>query len=94
MAYCEYFYISKYGQYKCLDNAQFQEEENYLIKVKKQCLDDYKKGDIYKFLYNLNCIQECLENIDKDIVNYFCKESIVDKCKLNEDNVNMNANNS
>ena len=90
IAYCEYFYISSYGQYKCLDNAQCPEEAKYLIKAKKQCIDDCKKDDVYKFLYNGNCIQECPENTDKDIVNYLCKESNIYKCKLSEDNVNMN----
>ena len=89
IAYCEYYYITPYGQYKCLDNFQCPEEAKYLIKAKNQCIDYCRKDNIYQYLYNGNCVDKCPENTELDNNNYLCREINTDKCKLSNDNIGM-----
>ena len=93
IAYCEFYYITPYGQYKCLDNLQCPEEAKYLIKEKNQCIDDCRKDSTYQYLYNGNCVDKCPENTEKDNDNYLCKEINIDKCKLSNDNIDISNDN-
>ena len=59
VAYCKYYYINSYDQYKCLDNLQCPEEAKLLTKEKNICTYDCTKDDKYKYQYNGNCIGKC-----------------------------------
>ena len=45
VAYSKYYYISNYGQYKCLEGLKCPDEENLFIKEKNKCIDDGTKDD-------------------------------------------------
>ena len=90
VVYSEFYYISSYNQYKSLDIYQCPEESKYRIKGKKSCIDDCKKDDEYKYLYNGNCVKECPSNTIND--NYVCKEDS-DKCFVGKDELYLKNNN-
>ena len=70
VAYSEFYYISSYNQYKSLPIYQCPEEAKYYIKKRKSCIDDCKKDEEYKYLYNGNCLKQCPSGT-RDI-NYVC----------------------
>ena len=62
VANCTFYYISPFGQYKCLDILQCPEEAKLLIKEKNICIDDCSNDDTYKVQYNGKCLENCPEN--------------------------------
>ena len=84
VAYSEYHYISPYNQYKSLDIYQCPEEAKYYIKEKKSCIDDCKRDNEYKYLYNGNCIKQCPEGTN--VNNYICLVNS-NKCKLGKNEI-------
>ena len=90
VAYSEIYYISSYNQYKSLNVLQCPDEAKYILKNKKSCIDDCKKDDEYKYLYNGNCLKECPVNTIED--NYICKEDS-SKCSLGQNELNLENNN-
>ena len=93
IAKCKFYYISPYGQIKCLDTLECPEESKLLIKEKNECTDDCKKDDIYKYQYNGKCLQSCPENTESD-ANYLCKEIDIDKCKKSENQLELSSGSS
>ena len=87
---CLYYYISPFGQYKCLKSLECPSNANLVIKEKSKCIDDCKKDDEYKYQYNGNCLKSCPENTEND--NYLCKEINYDKCTLSEKDIDLNDN--
>ena len=87
IAKCKFYYISPYGQLKCLDTLECPSESKLLIKEKNKCTDDCTQDDTYKYQYNGNCLESCPENTIND--NYLCKENI-NKCKLSEKEIELN----
>ena len=59
VAYSEYYYINDYNQYKTLNVLNCPEEAKYVIKEKNCCINDCKKDDLYKYLYNARCYSSC-----------------------------------
>ena len=88
VANCKFYYISPYGQFKCLETLECPEESKLLIKEKNKCTNDCKKDDIYKYQYNGMCLENCPENTEND--NFLCKEIDPDKCKLSEKDIELN----
>ena len=84
VAYSEYHYITSYNQYKGLDIYQCPEEAKYYIKEKKSCIDDCKRDNEYKYLYNGNCIKQCPEGTNAN--NYICLVNS-NKCKLGKNEI-------
>ena len=84
VVYSEYYYISSYNQFKSLDIYQCPEEAKYYIKERKSCIDDCKKDEEYKYLYNGNCIKECPAKTDD--INYICTVS-ANKCTLGKNDI-------
>ena len=78
---CTYFYISPYGEYKCLENFQCPEESKLMILEKNQCIYDCKKDDKYKYQYNGICCEHCPEGTLSDD-NNICKKQDTTKCTL------------
>jgi hypothetical protein len=70
VAYSEFYYISSYNQYKSLNIYQCPEEAKYYIKDKKSCIDDCKRDELYKYLYNGNCLKVC--PVETHNVDYVC----------------------
>ena len=97
VAYSEYYYINSYGQYKSLKTLNCPEEAKYVIKEKKSCIDDCKKDNDYKYLYNGQCLKECPSDTTNN--SFICTEShnkaylgtneliLDEKEKLNVDNL-------
>ena len=82
---CVYFYYYNfYHQYKCTENSICPKNFNLLIKEKKKCTDNCTKDDIYKYLYNSNCLKECPNGTFSEINEYLCKDKNQDKCVLSE----------
>ena len=82
VAYSEFYYISSYNQYKSLNIYQCPEEAKYYIKDKKSCIDDCKRDELYKYLYNGNCLKACpVETHNADYV-----------CFLNENRCTLGKN--
>ena len=79
VVYSEFYYISSYNQYKALDVYQCPEEAKYYLRDKKACIDDCKKDDEYKYLYNGNCIKTCPTGT---VANNFICQVNSDKCIL------------
>ena len=87
VAYCEYFYISIYNQFKCVESLPCPPEANYLIKERKECTDDCQKDSKYQFSFEGYCYEECPPNTYED--NYKCKVDI-EEFSLNEKNIELN----
>ena len=85
---CSYYYISSYGEYKCIDSFPCTKEANLIIIDKMQCIDDCKKDTDYKYQYNGNCLKTCPNNTIND--NYLCKDFPNNKCTLTENKNNLN----
>ena len=79
VVYSEFYYISSYNQYKALDVYQCPEEAKYYLRDKKACINDCKKDDEYKYLYNGNCIKTCPTGT---VANNFICQVNSDKCIL------------
>ena len=90
VVYSEYYYISSYDQYKSLAVLQCPDEARYTIKDKKSCIDDCKKDEEYKYLYNGNCLKECPSDSVEE--NFICKVEL-DKCTLGQNELNLENNN-
>ena len=89
VVYSEYYYfISSYNQFKSLDIFQCPEEAKYYIKEKKSCLDDCKKDNLYKYLYNGNCIKQCPSGTHEE--NYICVLN-EDKCILGQNDIQLSS---
>ena len=89
VAYSEFYYISSYNQYKSLDVYQCPEEAKYYIKKKKSCIDDCKKDNEYKYLYNGNCLKECPSGTYNN--NYVCTLN-ENKCTLGKNELYLREN--
>jgi len=90
VVYSDFYYITPYNQYKVLDTLQCPDESKYIVRNgnKSYCIYDCKKDEIYKYLYNGECLKECPENtVNKDFI---CNE-ILDQCNLGE--IQMDENN-
>ena len=90
VVYSKYYYISSYNQYKPMDILQCPDEAKYLIKDKKSCIDECKKDNEYKFLYNGNCVKECPSDTINE--NFVCKYDN-NKCTLGRNELNLHNNN-
>ena len=67
---------------KILNVSQCLKEGKLLIKEKNICANDCKIDDIYKYQYNGNCLIICPEDTNNDT--FLCKELSINKCILNE----------
>ena len=54
-----YFYIDEYNNYHCTSNEKCPENYNKLISNNKQCIDDCKNHNIYKYEYKNSCYENC-----------------------------------
>ena len=73
VAYSEYYYINDYNQYKSLDVLNCPEEAKYVIKEKNCCINDCKKDNLYKYLYNARCYSSCPTGTKNN--NFICTET-------------------
>ena len=73
VAYSEYYYINDYGQYKSLNVLNCPEEAKYVIKEKNCCINDCKKDNLYKYLYNARCYSSCPSGTRNN--SFICTES-------------------
>ena len=87
VANCTFYYISPFGQYKCLDILQCPEEAKLLIKEKNICTDDCTKDDKYQLQYNGKCVENCPEGTIPE--NNICIVD-VDKCTLSQSGFETN----
>jgi len=90
IAKCKFYYISSYGQYKCLDILQCPEESKLLIVDKNQCIDNCKKDNEYPYQYNGKCFEECPDNTEDKDNNKICKDIDIDKCRLSQSGIELN----
>ena len=80
---CRYsYYFSETGTYLCTSTPQCPLDYNKFIPEKNQCIDDCKKDDLYKYLYNGNCLSSCPEGTTHDEGDFLCKVTYIDKCTL------------
>ena len=85
---CTYFfYFSDFGQFKCTDSPYCPIEANKFIKDKNKCINDCKKDNTYKYLYNGICLEKCPENTFND--NFLCKEINYKKCTVSQKDVRI-----
>ena len=92
VAFCEFYYLSSYNQYKCLNNYICPEEAKYYIKDKKSCIDDCKKDSEYKYLYNGICIKQC--PLGTNSINNICIFENKNKCHLGKNELYLGENNT
>ena len=90
VANCTFYYISPFGQYKCLDILQCPEGAKFLIKEKNICIDDCSKDDKYTLQYNGKCLENCPENTIQE--NNICIVD-VNKCTLTQSGFESNDDN-
>ena len=87
---CTYFYLSPYGEYKCLEKLNCPEESNLIIVENNQCIDDCKKDENYTYQYNGVCYKSCPKgttaNSDK-----ICIEDDTSKCTLGTNKAYFNS---
>ena len=88
---CTYFYLSPYGDYKCLEKLHCPEESKLIIVEKNQCIDDCRKDEKYKYQYNGQCYQECPEGTSLDNSTFICKEIDINKCTLGKNKAYFNS---
>ena len=77
-----YFYDSN-NIYQCTSNNSCPEDYSKLISLKKRCIDDCSKDNIYKFEYNNECLEQCPSETHTTTDNLY-------KC---EDNLNCHLKN-
>ena len=92
IAKCKFYYISPYGQYKCLDILQCPEESKLLIEDKNKCIDDCKKDNEYQYQYNGKCFEHCPDNTEYEDNIKVCKDIDIDidKCRLSQSGIEFN----
>ena len=90
IAKCKFYYISSYGQYKCLDILQCPEESKLLIVDKNQCIDDCKKDNEYPYQYNGKCFEHCPDNTEDKDNSKVCKDIDIDRCRLSQSGIELN----
>ena len=82
-----YYYRNSYEQYKALKVFQCPEEAKFTIKEKNSCINDCKKDNEYKYLFNGNCIKNCsIDNTIEKEENFICKV-YTNKCVLGKNNI-------
>jgi hypothetical protein len=63
VVFSENYYISPYDEYRPMNTPQCPEEAKYRINDDKNnktsCIFDCKADEVYKYLYNGNCIKNC-----------------------------------
>ena len=80
---CKYrYYYMSYGQYKCTENNQCPKEAKLFIREKNKCIEDCKLDDIYKYQYNGECLQKCLNGTTEE--NNICINVDKNKCTFIE----------
>ena len=84
---CTYSYYISFGQYRCTEIPHCPIEANKYIKEKNQCIEDCKKDEKYKYLYNGICLENCPNNTNP--LNFLCKEKDFDKCSLSEKEIQL-----
>ena len=89
VVYSEFYYLSSYNQYKSLNIYQCPEEAKYYIKEKKSCINDCKKDNEYRYLYNGNCLKECPTGT---INNSFVCITDSNKCTLGKNEIFLSKN--
>ena len=79
-----YYYFTSDGSYECTSTLQCPFDYNKFIKEKSECIDDCKKDDTFKLLYNGNCLRSCPEgtSAEPEKGDYICKEIKTDQCAL------------
>ena len=88
---CMYnYYLTLDGEYLCTDTPECPDEYDKLIKEKNQCIDDCKKDDNYKFLYENKCLIGCPMNAPYEIKTFkictkdcLTEDFFLNKCKIN-----------
>ena len=90
---CKYlYYYNDYNQYKCTNYPFCPDDYNFLIKNKNKCTNNCTKDDTYKFYYNRECFNQC-PNGTKDDEDYICKDEVLNRCFLSENNfISLNEN--
>ena len=90
---CKYlYYYNDYNQYKCTNYPFCPDDYNFLIKNKNKCTNNCTKDDTYKFYYNRECFNQC-PNGTKDDEDYICKDEVLNRCFLSEnDFISLNEN--
>lgn len=88
---CTYYYLSPYGEYKCLENFICPEESKLMVIEKNACIDDCKKDDKYKYQYNGVCCEQCPEGTLADD-NKICIEQDITICTLGTNKGYFNSN--
>ena len=54
-----YYYRDSYGQFKAMNYLQCPEEAKFIIESTNSCIDDCKKDNVYKYLFNGHCYENC-----------------------------------
>jgi hypothetical protein len=81
VALCSYFYYyNSHNQYKCTTLPQCPDDFNYLVRVRRKCIDNCEKDKIYKFQYNGECYEKCPEETIQDNITHTCKIKINENC--------------
>ena len=83
---CIYSYYYVNGLYKCTSTPQCPLDYNKFIKEKNECVEDCKKDEVYRFLYNGICLRECPEGTKANIAegDYLCREKNADECTISK----------
>ena len=97
VVFSEYYYLSSYGEYKPMSNPQCPEEAKYRIiddNNKTSCIYDCKADEVYKYLYNGNCLKNCSEVEGTENRDFICIETDPNKIYISENPIYLDNNDS
>ena len=73
-----YYYFDESNNFYCTENEICPTKFNKIIRLKKKCIDNCQKDDIYKYEYDNECFKKCP---DETIItnNFFCNKEEKDE---------------
>ena len=96
VVFSENYYISPYDEYRPMNTPQCPEEAKYRIKDDKNnktsCIFDCKVDEVYKYLYNGNCIKNCSLIEGTENKDFICKETDPNKIYISENPIYFDGN--
>ena len=96
VVFSENYYISPYNEYRPMNTPQCPEEAKYRINDDKNnktsCIFDCKADEVYKYLYNGNCIKNCSLIDGTENKDFICKETDPNKIYVSENPIYFDGN--
>ena len=80
-----YYYFDESNIYHCTEVLECPEEYNKLILDKRECIDECKNDDKYKYEYNNTCYQICpYDMFGNETSNFICEYKLVNNENISQ----------